>query len=228
MRTYAIGDVHGCLDLLVDLLGQIDADRAGEPCRIVCLGDYVDRGLDSAGVVGLLRARQAAVAPGEMICLKGNHEDLLLQAVDGVAHAAGNWLRNGGIDTLAAFGVSRPQDLPVDVVSWLRRCPTVFEDMLRCFVHAGLNPAFDRNAQSDADRLWIRGPFLESNRDFGRYVVHGHTPLRGGWPDVRSTRVNLDTAAVFGGRLTAAIFTDEQAAAIGFLQAGQSGPAAAG
>ncbi len=219
MLTFAIGDIHGCRDLLVDLLSQIGRSAGVEPHRIVCLGDYVDRGPDSAGVIALLRARQRHLADGELICLKGNHEDLLLAAR---LRPEGEplWIRNGGQETLTSYGAASASELPPDVLEWLAACPTSFEDDLRVFVHAGLDPARDRADQRDEDRLWIRGTFLDADHDFGRYVVHGHTRLRGGSPDIRRTRVNLDTGAVYGGRLTAAIFSDDRAPPTGFLQAG--------
>lgn len=220
MRTFAIGDIHGCRDLLVALLAQIELAAEGEPHRIVCLGDYVDRGPDSAGVVALLRAEQARAGEGAFVCLKGNHEAMLVEARTR-RDMARLWLANGGRETLASYGAAGVDDLPADVLGWFEGLPSTFEDERRCFVHAGLDPTRPRTQQTDADRLWIREPFLESDHDFGRYVVHGHTPLPGGRPDVRRRRVNLDTGAVFGGRLTAAIFSDDQDAPVGFLQAGR-------
>ena len=218
MRTYAIGDIHGCVGLLSDLLRQIDRDAAGETRRIVCLGDYVDRGPDSAGVILTLRALQKR---GEdVICLKGNHEDLMLGAVRVPGPDRDWWIqRSGGRETLASFGADSVDGVPDDILRWIAECPTGLDDGRRYFVHAGLNPTLPLDAQRDEDRLWIRRPFLDSNHDFGRYVVHGHTPLRTGIPDQRPRRVNLDTAAVYGGRLTAAIFSDAVDAPLGFLQA---------
>lgn len=218
MLTFAIGDIHGCLDLLVDLLARIDREAGPEPCRLVFLGDYVDRGPDSAGVLAALRARQAGAERGRVVCLQGNHEDMLLRACRR-PEAVEHWLRNGGRETLASFGVRRAENLPGDVLAWIGRCPTVYEDEQRCYVHAGLNPAYDRASQRDVDRLWIRDEFLAAEHDFGCYVVHGHTPLPGGRPDVRRTRVNLDTAAVYGGTLTAAIFRDGAPGPASFLHA---------
>jgi serine/threonine protein phosphatase 1 len=218
MRTFAIGDVHGQLALLVDLLARIDAAGAGEPSRIVCIGDYVDRGPDSAGVVNLLRTRQEAVGRDRFICLKGNHEDMLLRARES-AMAELLWLENGGVDCLASFGVRSVDELPPDIVAWIEACPTYFEDDLRCYVHAGLDPARGRLDQVDGDRLWIREAFLAADHDFGRYVVHGHTPRRDGRPDVTRHRVNLDTAAAYGGPLTVAMFVDDRETPAEFMQA---------
>lgn len=215
MLTYAVGDIHGCRDLLDDLLAQIAADAGERPCRLVFVGDYIDRGPDSAGVVARLRDLQAE-RTGGVVCLMGNHEDLLLKALKR-PEIMENWLYNGGGATLASYGVQDAGGLPPDVVDWVRSLPTSFEDERRCFVHAGLHPGAERDAQTDHDRLWIRDPFLSTECDFGRYVVHGHTPRQDGLPDVRRYRVNIDTAAVYGGRLTAAIFDDEAERPRGFL-----------
>lgn len=215
--TYAIGDIHGCLGLLDDLLARIDAHAVGAPFRLVCLGDYIDRGPDSAGVIARLRARQA-LAPERVVCLLGNHEDMLLQAVTRPERER-LWVHNGGETALASFGVRRAADVPADVLAWIGRCPRRYDDARRVFVHAGLNPATDRYDQHDDDLVWIRDEFLSVERDFGRYVVHGHTPRIDGVPDVRRYRVNLDTAAVYGGRLTAGVFGDDRDGPIGFLQA---------
>ena len=157
--------------------------------------------------------------PGGVVCLKGNHEDMLLAArARRMPASEGVWLANGGHDCLASFGVGAIEDLPDDVVAWIEACPTVFEDEWRCFVHAGLDPSQPRLAQTDRARLWIREPFLSADHDFGRMIVHGHTPCRSGLPDVRQNRVNLDTGAVYGGPLTAAIFRDGERRPAGFLQ----------
>ena len=218
MRTYAVGDIHGCLGLLVQLLGRIDVDAAGRPYRLVFIGDYIDRGEDSAGVIDRLRGLQAE-RPGGVICLKGNHEDLYLKS-RGRPEVLRNWLYNGGDAMLASFGTSNPANIPADVTAWIAACPVSFEDEWRYFVHAGLRPGRLLDEQTEYDRLWIRDDFLLGDHDFGKFVVHGHTPRPDGRPDLRRHRLNLDTAAVYGGRLTAARFGSEQAAPEAFLQVG--------
>ena len=104
-------------------------------------------------------------------------------------------------------------------VDWLRALPLSYDDGRRFFVHAGVNPGAPLDAQDDFDLLWIREPFLSHGGDYGRLIVHGHTPLADGIPDLRGNRLNLDTGAVFGGPLTAAVFDDAQTEPIGFLQA---------
>jgi serine/threonine protein phosphatase 1 len=214
--TYAIGDIHGRLDLLMDLLSQIITHANGRSCKLVFLGDYIDRGPDSAGVLALVRRFQQHW-PESVICLKGNHEAMLLEVVTEPAVTSW-WLGNGGDTTLASFGVPHPGDLPADVLSWIAGLPTLYEDEHRYFVHAGLHPDLSLSEQDDQTKLWIRDEFLLVDHDFGKHVVHGHTPSQAGGPEVRSYRTNLDTGAVFGGPLTAGVFTDERGPAIAFLR----------
>jgi serine/threonine protein phosphatase 1 len=214
--TYAIGDIHGRLDLLMDLLSQIITHANGRSCKLVFLGDYIDRGPDSAGVLALVRRFQQHW-PESVICLKGNHEAMLLEVVTEPAVTSW-WLGNGGDNTLVSFGVSHPGDLPADVLSWIAGLPTLYEDEHRYFVHAGLHPDLSLSEQDDQTKLWIRDEFLLVDYDFGKHVVHGHTPSQTGGPELRPYRTNLDTGAVFGGPLTAGVFTDERGPAVAFLR----------
>jgi serine/threonine protein phosphatase 1 len=214
--TYAIGDIHGRLDLLMDLLSQIITHANGRSCKLVFLGDYIDRGPDSAGVLALVRRFQQQW-PESVICLKGNHEAMLLEVVTEPAVTSW-WLGNGGDNTLVSFGVSHPGDLPADVLSWIAGLPTLYEDEHRYFVHAGLHPDLRLSEQDDQTKLWIRDEFLLVDYDFGKHVVHGHTPSQTGGPELRPYRTNLDTGAVFGGPLTAGVFTDERGPAVAFLK----------
>jgi serine/threonine protein phosphatase 1 len=207
MLTYAIGDVHGRADLLARLLARIEDHRAGRPRRLVVLGDVVDRGPDSAGAVAILRNLQIR-EPGAVTCLMGNHEAMLLDAAAGTNLDL--WRINGGGATLASYGAVRPADLPAEVVAWMSALPSLHGDGQRWYVHGGLDPA-RRAEESDREtRLWMREPFLSAGHDFGRHVVHGHTPTRDGRPELLAHRTNLDTGAVFGGPLTAGVFTAEQ------------------
>jgi serine/threonine protein phosphatase 1 len=214
--TYAIGDIHGRLDLLMDLLSQIITHANGRSCKLVFLGDYIDRGPDSAGVLALVRRFQQHW-PESVICLKGNHEAMLLEVVTEPAVTSW-WLGNGGDNTLVSFGVSHPGDLPADVLSWIAGLPTLYEDEHRYFVHAGLHPDLSLSEQDDQTKLWIRDEFLLVDYNFGKHVVHGHTPSETGGPELRPYRTNLDTGAVFGGPLTAGVFTDERGPAVAFLR----------
>jgi serine/threonine protein phosphatase 1 len=216
MLTYAIGDIHGCADLLDALLARIEAHAAGEPYRLVFLGDYIDRGPDSARVLQTV-SRLHWSDPGRVACLMGNHEAMLLSALT-TPGADALWLRNGGAETLASFGVDEAAAIPGDVLDWIEGLQTVHADARRWFVHAGFRPGSDPETAEVQDRLWIREPFLAEDHDFGRHVVHGHTPQTGGNPEVRPFRTNLDTGAVYGGALTAGVFSDAQGPALRFLQ----------
>jgi serine/threonine protein phosphatase 1 len=219
--TYAIGDVHGRSDLLVDLLDAIEADARGQAYRLVFLGDYIDRGPASAGVIEILRGLSRARA-GEITCLLGNHEAMLLESLQDPA-ATRLWLLNGGSSTLESFGVERPEDLPGDLTEWLSTLPIRSEDDQRHYVHAGFRPGRPLMRQSPEDFLWIREPFLSCDYDFGKHVVHGHTALVTGLPEVRRYRTNLDTAAIYGGPLTAGRFGSDGPYASAFLQVANGG-----
>jgi serine/threonine protein phosphatase 1 len=212
--TFAIGDVHGCFTKLDDLLRRC-ADYAGSrPHRFVMLGDYIDRGPDSRSVVGRLR-RLSEQRPDGIVCLKGNHEDMLLSAVDEPADFP-LWIRNGGDATLQSYGVDTVTDLPADHIEWIRNLPLCHDDGLRFFVHAGIDPNVPLDQQSSQTMLWTRQRYPETLNP-GRFVVHGHTPLHSERPEQHPHRLNLDTGAVYGGPLSAAAFTAEQAAPIALL-----------
>lgn len=223
--TYAIGDVHGCATLLDALLQRIADHAGGRAHRLVFLGDYVDRGPDSAAVLRTV-SRLNWAEPERVVCLMGNHERMLLDALQ-TPQAAEHWLYNGGDATLASFGARDPGGLPRDTLDWIEALPTVHADDVRWYVHAGFRPGAEIPDPDDHNRLWIREPFLEGDHDFGRHVVHGHTPQRNGRPEVRPFRTNLDTAAVYGGALTAGVFSDAQGPALKFLQVRAKAVAAA-
>jgi serine/threonine protein phosphatase 1 len=221
MLTYAIGDIHGHLDALSELLASIGKHRAGGERRLVFLGDYIDRGPNSAGVIKRLQDLQRC-EPANVICLRGNHEELMVKSREDPLFGS-SWLKLGGLATLASFGVEDPRNLPDDVLRWVSALPTVHEDARRYYVHAGFRPRVRAPDPEIESRLWIREPFLSVDWDFGKHVVHGHTPTKDGKPEVRQHRTNLDTAAGWGRNLTAGVFTDEQAKAVEFLSVDISG-----
>lgn len=213
LRVYAIGDVHGCADRLERLLRLItdDASAAPEPHRrLIFLGDYVDRGPDSRGAIDRVLASTPLLA--ETVALMGNHEAMMLAALDrpGDAEAVSLWLANGAPATLASYGV----DLSLPAARWanhvgethlgfLRRLTRSHVEGAYMFVHAGIRPGVPIALQDERDLMWIREPFLSSQDDHGVVVVHGHTPMRE--PVVRPNRIGIDTGAVYGGRLTALV-----------------------
>jgi serine/threonine protein phosphatase 1 len=211
----AIGDLHGRLDLLEQLWPKIDGASRLSALRkrvLVFVGDYVDRGLQSAQLV----ERLLAGFPGfETIFLKGNHDETLLQflADPNIGEA---WRNFGGLETLRSYGVShaagkswaqtRSEFLAVFPRSHEQffknlQLHATFGDYL--FVHAGLKPRVPLADQRETDLLWIRDEFLSSNVNFGRVVVHGHTPAAA--PEIRHNRIGIDTGAYMTGSLTALV-----------------------
>lgn len=214
--TFAIGDIHGCSDKLKQLVAACLGHAEGRSAQFVLLGDYIDRGADSAGVVRYLLRLQEELGE-RLIALKGNHEAWALEYVNG--RPGTGWLRNGGTATLESYGAGSVGELPAAHLEWLASLRLSYDDGQRFFVHAGVDPELPLDAQDETVMLWIREPFLTDQRDYGRLIVHGHTPLEAGLPELYPNRLNLDTAAVFGGPLTAAVFDDSQREPLGYLQA---------
>ena len=215
---FAIGDVHGRDDLLGQLLAQIDRHAAGRLHQLVFLGDYIDRGPDSAAVVSRLMALQRGRPAGTVICLRGNHEQMALDALAADGGWPFNlWRRNGGNATLRSYGAPEPGPryldlIPADHRAWLTGLPLAHQDARRIYVHAGLEPNTPLADQDEEAFLWIREAFLRAPPDsFPAHVVHGHTPEWAGKtsmarPELLSHRTNLDTGAYATGMLTAGIF----------------------
>jgi serine/threonine protein phosphatase 1 len=216
--TYAVGDIHGSLGKLTRLIAACRQHADGREMIVVFLGDYIDRGPDSAGVVRFILGLQADL-PGRVITLMGNHEAMALGVFDG-ALPVSVWLFNGGAATLESYRAKDVRDLPRAHLDWMRALRLTYDDGRRFFVHAGVDPDKALQAQDAAALLWIREPFLQVERDYGRLIVHGHTPVATDKPELHANRLNLDTAAVFGGPLTAAVFDDAQTGPLAFLRAG--------
>jgi serine/threonine protein phosphatase 1 len=213
-RVYAVGDVHGCLDQLADMHRRIAADLAARPVAeplVLHLGDYIDRGPDSAGVIAALLAPFPATPRPRVVNLIGNHEDLLLQALSGRRVEAEVWLANGGHAALQSWGVpprTPPKKwsslIPAAHIAFMRDLALVHRAGDYVFVHAGLRPGLRIDQQTRQDLLWIREPFLSSSVTHEAIVVHGHTP-EDSQPVLRANRLGLDTGAVLGGPLTCAV-----------------------
>ena len=225
---YVIGDIHGQITMLHELLDMIRSRPLREEDELVFLGDYIDRGEDSRAVIETLM--ELRKEHENTVFLRGNHEQLMLDARDGpapepseqpgyVMHSPAmlTWLQNGGVDTLLNYDVSDFSSwwdfIPMEHWQFIRETQLEHLSEKYHFVHAGLLPPgkswegdfWDRHVDP---RLWIREPFLSSRHHFdGRIVVFGHTPQRNGRPLISRNKIGLDTGAVFGGYLTAAVFT---------------------
>lgn len=220
LRVYAVGDPHGCVQRLAELHERIAddlAEREVERALLVHVGDYVDRGPDSAGVVHLLRRLDP---PGvQVVNLSGNHEQMMLAALDPRAteEVIGFWLDNGGGATLESYGAD-PRDLrswdavPAGDLAFLRSLRPSFALGGYFFTHAGVRPDVPLERQDVMDLAWIREPFLSWRGRLPAVVVHGHTPAEG--PEVLPHRIGIDTGAVYGGALTCAVLEEER---VGFL-----------
>jgi serine/threonine protein phosphatase 1 len=229
-RLYAVGDIHGRVDLLAELHRLILKDAAGAQAKryvVVYLGDYIDRGPASKAVVDLLLRDPL---PGfKAIHLKGNHEQALLDFLDDPAIGR-DWLGFGGDATLASYGIELPHwaiddaslkraqvelrhSMPREHGDFYRGLRLTHEEGDFFLVHAGVRPGVPLEAQRDNDLLWIRSEFLQSDQGFGKLVVHGHTIAAA--PQVRHNRIGIDTGAFHTGHLTCLVVQDAE---YGFLQ----------
>jgi serine/threonine protein phosphatase 1 len=227
LRVYAIGDIHGRLDLLNQLLSLIDADVAQFPTIrpvYVFLGDYIDRGHWSRETIDRLIEH---ADEHESVFLKGNHESIAISCLSDRT-MIDRWLRLGGMETLSSYGVApdlcanRKQAagtqlafhnaLPQSHFRFLRNLRESFASGDFFFVHAGVKPDVDLAHQTEKDLLWIRHEFLLSSRDFGKIIIHGHTPTAE--IELRSNRINIDTGAFATGRLTCLVIEGESLSVI--------------
>lgn len=218
---YAVGDVHGCYDLLNDLLAQIvdDVKSLGDErsATVIFLGDYVDRGPDSSKTVSSL-IWLARNAPLPCIFLRGNHERAMLDFLQDPLETR-KWLQVGGEATVRSYGASLCEataepgrflairdslldNLPASHMNFLNNLQPMFQTESAVFVHAGIRPGVPIVEQDTSDLLWIRSGFLEHDQPFEKWVIHGHSWFSDA-PDVRSNRIGVDTGAYETGVLTA-------------------------
>jgi diadenosine tetraphosphatase ApaH/serine/threonine PP2A family protein phosphatase len=217
MRIYAIGDVHGCDAMLAEVHERIAADLAANPPadhRVIHVCDYADRGPNSAGVVA--RLAKLTAESDRAICLRGNHDQMLIDFLLAPESGGPLFFDNGGDATLSSYGIAGATGggyaqlarelatrMPPADLAFIHALPLTarFGDYL--FVHAGIRPGVPIEAQDPQDLIWIREEFLKSRRDHGVVVVHGHTPARK--PETKANRINVDTGAVYGGPLTCVV-----------------------
>lgn len=214
--VYAIGDIHGRRDLLMRLLNKINAHAKGRESEVIFLGDYIDRGTDSAGVIETI-LESPRLRHFKCTYLKGNHEATLLDFLQDPS-VGPSWAQFGGLETLMSYGV-RPPALKGDVEAWAaasrdleQKLPSAHKTFLSglelmaergdyLFVHAGVDPEKQIADQTEQDLLWIRDEFLSNPRRLDRVIVHGHTPEPTPFRDNR--RIGVDTGAYQTGVLTA-------------------------
>jgi len=222
LRVYAVGDIHGHSDLLETLARRIEADLrdTSTPAVTIFLGDYVDRGPDSAGVLDRLSRRDF---PTEFLVLRGNHEEVMLKFLED-ADILESWRNYGGLETLHSYGVDvfpAMRGIGYEAIrnSFLERLPRSHAQFLRdtahsttfgdyFFCHAGARPGVPLDEQTPRDLLWIRDEFLEFRGGWDRVVVHGHTPVS--QPELLASRINVDTGAFASSILTAVALEGSQ------------------
>lgn len=207
---YAVGDIHGELDLLLDVLDQTKTfhrrHQNHRPAWLITLGDYVDRGPNSAEVVELLMSDTEPLAWFERrVHLLGNHDQMMTHALEGgTGDALDQWLYLGGEETLVSYG-AHPHDfsaIPARHVEWLKQRPIGLDIGGFLFAHAGIHPGRPIAEQKTTDMLWIRDAFLDDQRTHERRVIHGHS-FEDDQPVIRPNRIGIDTGSGYpGGRLT--------------------------
>jgi serine/threonine protein phosphatase 1 len=227
LRIYAVGDIHGRLDLLDELLSRVNADIALRPTArpvFVFLGDYIDRGPSSRETIDRLIEHGGT---NECVFLKGNHEQIAIKCLSDPS-LFDRWMRLGGVETLVSYGVAPGNlangkqivelqsafhgALPQAHFRFFRDQQTSFGCGDFFFAHAGVKPRVELSRQAENDLLWIREEFLSSNEDFGKIVIHGHTPTRE--IEVRPNRINIDTGAFATGRLTCLVIEESSLSVI--------------
>jgi serine/threonine protein phosphatase 1 len=217
-RTFAIGDIHGCSDLLIELLDNIGPFAPGD--TVMFIGDYIDRGPDSKGVLDIILALRQK--HDRVITLMGNHEFMLLAALNG--HNREEFLEMGGDATLRSYGLD-PSSLdglasvlPESHRGFLDDLLPYWEDEKFIYVHAGLKPGVHLTQQSPDWLYWSRDEFINSSHNFGKMVIYGHTPY--GKPRIDANKIGIDTGAVYGNALTCLVLPETRFVTI---EAGKTG-----
>jgi serine/threonine protein phosphatase 1 len=197
-RIFIVGDVHGCLDMLKRLMDKIDW-RPDED-NLIFLGDYIDRGKDSKGVIDYILDLKKESS--RVQCIMGNHENILLDFLN--TGEPRLLIINGGIPTLESYQAANENEddplIPPEHVAFFKDLIPYIELEDYYVVHAGFRPGVPIEDQSLEDLIWIREPFIFSNHDFGKTVIFGHTPIAE--PLMMDNKIGLDTGAVYGNRLT--------------------------
>jgi serine/threonine protein phosphatase 1 len=205
-RTFVIGDVHGCRQALSRLLAELKPNPRRD--TLVFLGDYIDRGPESKQVLSTLLDLRRSYR--RLVALKGNHEQMLLDYLAGLDHEL--FLSAGGVETLESYGIVNFSDvwtqtiLPAEHLDFLRTLRCYWEDGQHIYVHAGLQPGVPLCRQSPEWLLWGREGFIDSDYNFGKLVIYGHTPWR--TPRVQANKIGIDTGAVYGGALTCLVLPE--------------------
>lgn len=228
MRTFVVGDVHGYASKLRKLLPQLK-ERAATGDSLVFVGDYIDRGPDSRGVLDLVLEQLDGGWDGPVVALKGNHEEMMLDHMSRrPRYDPEVWMQNGGYETIASYtgqGVTRKwaESVPAAHLEFLKSLPSLHQDENGIYVHAGLTPGRAPETGDDDIYLWIREPFIESDYQWEKVVVFGHTPQyeppKGlvmdrsqlAWrPLDRPEKIGIDTGAAYGGPLSAVILPERE------------------
>lgn len=210
--TYAIADLHGRFDLLTAAYDAISAHSQGRPLTIVHLGDYIDRGPESRQVIECLMDDAALPPWVRRVCLRGNHEDIMVETIMEKL-SPDWWIGNGGGTTLISYGHDRAGSydlsvLPAEHLAWAAGLPRLHVDQHRLFVHAGVKQGVPLDQQDDETTGWMRYPKGSEDGHGDRHVVHGHHPHVDG-PVLLKGRTNLDTLAWYTGRLVIGVFNDD-------------------
>jgi serine/threonine protein phosphatase 1 len=214
-ELYAIGDIHGNLDLLEQLLEKLQPDLTRD--QLIFMGDYIDRGPRSKGVVDYVLHLRNQAPPEQVVCLKGNHEAMFLNFLQGRDRDL--FMFNGGLSTIRDYWGEDWEKLgelvlPPDHRRFFEELPLYYETRHYIFVHGGLHPGVPLKEQGEEDLLWIRGKFIASMEDFGKKVIFGHTPFRE--PLVMPNKIGIDTGAAYDNLLTCLRLPAEKFISVGY------------